>query len=87
MLMLTQDKRQPAFNDNDLMPFGKHEGEPLQDVPARYLAWLWASFEPEYRRGRELRPADPEWLKVKQKLANYIWNSREAIEQETGEML
>jgi len=23
------------------MPFGKHEGVPMQDVPARYMFWLW----------------------------------------------
>ncbi len=23
------------------MPFGKHKGKPLQDVPASYLLWLW----------------------------------------------
>jgi len=23
------------------MPFGKHKGAPMQDVPASYLFWLW----------------------------------------------
>lgn len=23
------------------MPFGKHKGEPMQDVPASYLHYLW----------------------------------------------
>lgn len=23
------------------MPFGKHKGEPMQDVPVAYLHWLW----------------------------------------------
>ena len=23
------------------MPFGKHAGTPMQDVPASYLHWLW----------------------------------------------
>lgn len=35
-------------NPNDLddlspMPFGKHKGEPMQDVPAAYLHWLWTN--------------------------------------------
>jgi len=29
------------LTDTDLMPFGKHKGIPLQDVPASYLFWLW----------------------------------------------
>jgi len=33
--------RQPALKDTDPMPFGKHKGIPMQDVPASYLAWLW----------------------------------------------
>ena len=27
-------------NDNTRMPFGKHQGKKLQDVPAEYLDWL-----------------------------------------------
>lgn len=23
------------------MPFGKHKGEPMQDVPASYLHYIW----------------------------------------------
>ena len=30
-----------AYCDTDLMPFGKHAGERLQDVPASYLHYLW----------------------------------------------
>lgn len=29
------------YNDLTLMPFGKYKGEPLQDVPASYLHYLW----------------------------------------------
>jgi hypothetical protein len=25
------------------MPFGKHKGEPMQDIPASYLHWLWVN--------------------------------------------
>lgn len=28
------------MDDNSLMPFGKHKGERMQDVPAEYLLWL-----------------------------------------------
>ena len=31
------------MNDTDLMPFWKHKGIPMQDVPAGYLHWLWVN--------------------------------------------
>ena len=31
------------LKDTDLMPFGKHRGAPMQDVPASYLHWLWSN--------------------------------------------
>jgi hypothetical protein len=39
--MLIQDKKYPALGDLDKMPFGKHKGVNMQDIPAQYLAWLW----------------------------------------------
>lgn len=32
-----------VLNDLDPMPFGKHKGIPMQDVPASYLHWLWSN--------------------------------------------
>jgi hypothetical protein len=29
------------LDDQDPMPFGKHEGKAMEDVPASYLHWLW----------------------------------------------
>lgn len=31
------------LTDTDPMPFGKHKGIPMQDVPANYLHYLWAN--------------------------------------------
>lgn len=31
------------MSDLDPMPFGKHKGVPMQDVPASYLHWLWSN--------------------------------------------
>ena len=31
------------LTDTDPMPFGKHRGTPMQDVPATYLHWLWTN--------------------------------------------
>ena len=32
-----------TLNDTDKMPFGKYKGQPMQDVPASYLHWLWST--------------------------------------------
>lgn len=29
------------LTDESLMPFGKHKGEKMEDVPATYLMWLY----------------------------------------------
>jgi hypothetical protein len=29
------------LKDTDIMPFGKHKGAQLKDVPASYLLWLY----------------------------------------------
>jgi len=31
------------LEDLSPMPFGKHKGAPMQDVPASYLHWLWTN--------------------------------------------
>ena len=31
------------LQDLDKMPFGQYAGMPMQDVPARYLHYLWAN--------------------------------------------
>jgi hypothetical protein len=31
------------LQDTDPMPFGKHKGELMQDVPVSYLHWLWSN--------------------------------------------
>lgn len=30
-----------TYNDETIMPFGKHKGKHLSDVPASYLLWLY----------------------------------------------
>ncbi len=85
--MTTADKRYPAFGDTDPMPFGKHKGELLQDVPPRYLQWLWGELKVDGYHKASVGPVLPEHISVKVKLANYIWNSKSALEQELGESL
>ena len=33
------------LQDTDPMPFGKYKGQPMQDVPASYLHWLWLEIQ------------------------------------------
>lgn len=32
-----------TLEDTDPMPFGLHKGIPMQDVPAKYLHYLWTN--------------------------------------------
>lgn len=86
--MNSAEKRYPAFDDASPMPFGKHKDEPLVDVPARYLVWLWNDgLKDDYGRSNQHREGMAEWMEKKALLANYIWNCKEALEQETGELM
>jgi len=55
------------LNDTDLMPFGKHKGIPMQDVPAEYLHFLWVN-------GLKTE---------KKPVANYIRRCKNALKQQT----
>lgn len=35
--------KRPVVKDTDPMPFGQYKGKPMQDVPARYLHYLWTN--------------------------------------------
>lgn len=56
------------MKDLDPMPWGKHKGVPMQDVPASYMFWLWAT------RGMEHDKVSP--------VAQYIRANLSAFEQE-----
>jgi hypothetical protein len=46
------------LDDLSPMPFGKHCGEPMEDVPVEYLHWLWQNGlknEPEKSVNRYIR--------------------------------
>ena len=82
--MLTQDKRQPSFEDTDLMPFGKHRGVVIAEVPASYLKWLYNEMKPRWLK-YELTTQSTELDKTNLKTFNYIHNSMDAIEDELRE--
>lgn len=58
------------MTDTTPMPFGKHKGKPLEEVPAKYLLWLYEqdNFPTNY----------PE-------LAKYIVLNMKGLEQEAEE--
>ena len=56
-----------ALSDTDKMPFGKYKGQPMQDVLASYLHWLWTN-------GKEHDKQCP--------VADYIRRNLTALQQE-----
>ncbi len=38
------------MNDTDPMPFGKHKGMAMANVPAKYLLWLFAEIAGAFRK-------------------------------------
>jgi len=42
------------LKDTDKMPWGVHQGTPMQDVPARYMFWLWTEFGLEHDKTSEV---------------------------------
>jgi len=64
------DRMKAPFTDNTLMPFGKHRGTPLKDVPAGWLDWFM----------------DQDWAEEKwPRLVEYCNGNIHAIEQELDE--
>lgn len=63
------------MDDNSPMLFGKYRGEKMEDVPARYLLWLWD--EGLYRETRPDRQA----------LRGYISSNFSALETEAKDYI
>ena len=86
--MRVENKKSPAYTDLDVMPFGKHKNELLQDVPAHYFRWLWTDGDIKtYCKDVPKHDVDKQrlWILEKIKLANYIWNSQSALQQELND--
>lgn len=45
------------MQDNDLMPFGKHKGEKMANVPDNYLIWFWGENKDKYKKGQLYKQA------------------------------
>jgi hypothetical protein len=62
----------PILTDDSPMPFGKHKGELLVDIPADYFHWLWTE-------GGMSKQDSP--------IANYIRASLPALRLERQDLL
>jgi uncharacterized protein (DUF3820 family) len=80
--MRLQDKRTPCYEDTDPMPFGKHKDEPLSDVPASYLSWLYNTYRDEGVQDLQFKEILYPGTKIKIQLYNYLHNSKEALQME-----
>ena len=54
------------MTDDDEMPFGKHRGRAMRDVPAEYLDWL----------------RDQDWVEDWPQVAEYLRKNKAAIDAE-----
>ena len=57
------------MNDDPFMPFGKHKGERLSDIPVAYLDWLigqdWMQEKPDLLETIETHlRSRPEWQRL-----------------------
>ena len=59
------------LTDTDPMPFGKHKGRAMQDVPTEYLHYLWQN-----GLKHDNKP-----------VANYIRANIDALEQENPDLI
>jgi uncharacterized protein (DUF3820 family) len=66
-----------ALTDNSPMPFGKHRGQALINVPASYLIWLYDAQTKRMAAGEVLSLAD-------RTLRTYINNNLDALRVETA---
>lgn len=70
---MTAPGRNPPLTKRCPMPIGKHKGRPMQDVPAKYLHWLWRNGvkdEPDNLVGAYIRR---NLDALKQELPDAIW--------------
>jgi uncharacterized protein (DUF3820 family) len=64
--------KEPTYQDDDKMPFGKYKGILLQDVPAEYLHWWWTNTSRTDTRLKHYIENNLEALKMEDK--DKIWS-------------
>lgn len=63
-----------TLEDTDSMPFGKHKGVPMQDVPAQYLHYLWTNGMSSDQAGNVADYIRRNLSALKQEYPDGIWN-------------
>ena len=85
----------PVLTDTDPMPFGKCAGQPMQDVPASYLHWLWhqeqrntyAVFSSSGLHRATTEKHIPTVSNKTLAVRDYIKRSMSALQQETPDLI
>lgn len=71
------DKRYPAMDDLDVMPWREYKGIPFKDIPADYLSGLFCGLKSAGR-----------FITIdRQKIYNYLHNNSEALQQKYPDFL
>lgn len=67
-----KNKQNETMSDTDEMPFGKYQGQPMLDIPAGYLHYLWTN-------GMQHDKQSP--------VAGYIRDNLAALKQENPDLI
>lgn len=68
------------YNDRSVMPFGKHAGTMMENVPAHWLLWFYGQVEGMKEPPRMARDMDHQRWAV----LDYIESNLEYLEDEVG---
>jgi uncharacterized protein (DUF3820 family) len=73
------DGRQTAehMTDSCLMPFGKHSGTAMANVPASYLLWFWNQNKDDFEDGKFM-------VRDKYRVMTYIKDNLEDLRKEAS---
>lgn len=64
------------LEDLDPMPFGKHKGQPMQDVPASYLFWYWTNSGKRVNQCPVMDYVDRNLTALEQEYPDGIWRTK-----------
>ncbi len=63
----------PTLTDKDQIPFGKHKGMKMEDVPAEYILYMYSL----------IKPIAPNKMTLTQKMfVNYVEDNKQVLEKQ-----
>lgn len=77
MPIMNETPNFPPLTDSDPMPYGEHQGVPMDNVPASYFRFLW--------NNGLCRRTSPEPLSDREQVANYILENLAALQSEDSD--